>query len=120
MSEEDYLQSEEEVDLALKKAGKKVTFIEYRREQPLEEKHNFFQNLFLCFIVPFVCRCEPVTDRDMPATMQKDRSYNVMRTLSPKWRQTFLKYQNEIEENRIMGRRYTEADKEAEFVRVII
>ena len=90
-----------------------IPVIEVKRRQPLEEQHNCFLNLLLCFIVPFVCRCQPVVDEDMPATMKKDRSYDVMRSLSPRWRKVFQEYQAEVNDAKLTGRRYT--DKSAEF-----
>ena len=106
--------TEQEADPTVKKLDE-LKIIETRRVQPKEEKHPFILNLFFGFMFPFICRCDPIINEDIPATMKKDETYQVMKTLSPRWRKMFDSYQRDLEEHQIMGKRYQEADKAAEF-----
>ena len=105
---------EQQADPTVKKLDE-LKIIETRRAQPLEEKHPFILNLFFGFMFPFICRCDPIINDDIPATMKKDETYYVMKKLSPRWRKMFESYQRDLQEQQIMGKRYQDSDKDAEF-----
>ncbi|KAK2946055.1 Multidrug resistance-associated protein [Blattamonas nauphoetae] len=62
-----------------------------------EESHPFIANLFMCFIFPFLCKCHPLTDRDIPATHKYDRSKPATVIFQQKWTPVFEKFSADVE-----------------------
>ncbi|KAK2945436.1 Multidrug resistance-associated protein [Blattamonas nauphoetae] len=62
-----------------------------------EESHNFIANIFMCFIFPFICKCHPLTDKDMPATHKRDRSKPATATFQKLWAEKFDAYCKDVE-----------------------
>lgn len=65
------------------------------RKKNLEERSFCLFNICFCFMFPFVCRCKPIKDEDIPSPMEKDTSKVVMKRLDPAW---FGKYKEYISE----------------------
>ncbi|KAK2954114.1 Multidrug resistance-associated protein [Blattamonas nauphoetae] len=60
---------------------------EFVRQKNLEESHNWIANLFFCFYCPLVCRCSPVTDKDIYECHSLDRASRNIGRAEKLWEQ---------------------------------
>ncbi|KAK2949702.1 Multidrug resistance-associated protein [Blattamonas nauphoetae] len=70
---------------------------EFVRKKNHEESHFWFANLFMCFIFPFVCRCKPVVDEDMPVVHTFDMAKPATERFLKKYRVRFDQYIEELD-----------------------
>ena len=79
---------------------------EVKRHSNEEETHPFIANLFFCYLFPYICRCTPVTDPDIPAARPYDATKDATKKLKSKWQPEYeqfaerrRKYEEKIKQN---------------------
>ena len=68
---------------------------EIKRSIALEQRFPFILNLFYCFMFPYICRCSPILDEDMPQVMTVNSGDTVMAKVEPLWTKAHEQYRKD-------------------------
>ena len=89
---------------------------EIKRAKNYEDSHLFICNLFFCFMMPFICRCSPITEKNIPNASKDDTCDVVMSKVSPRWKQKYSQYLDDMIQYDSKKQELERSDPEAAFV----
>ena len=79
---------------------------EIKRHVNEEDTHPLLANLFFCYFFPYICRCTPVTDPDIPDARKSDDTKEATRKLKARWQPEYeefaqrrRKYEEQVKDN---------------------
>ena len=66
---------------------------EWKRSTNYEQEMFWFLNFFYCFYFPYTCRCDPLTEEDVPVIAEKDTTKKNYETLNKVWSPRIREYE---------------------------
>jgi hypothetical protein len=71
------------------------------RKENVEKNHNFFFNMWFCFIFPMTCRIKPLRDEDICDSAEEELCEKNFKKAEKVWLKRFSDYARKLKEQEI-------------------